>query len=178
MPRFVVWTDAALARILGVTRPAIRKAELPGKITRRPDGAWDVFTALHSWRLYTHPLLQRPVGEFRPWLDPQVPLTRGIVAEIIRRARAEGAQEVLGWAGEEVEEAEDFEERRVWQGRLVSPRSMAAWRARTPMEATGAIARRDGSSSAAGSGSPARGSMRAPMHFRRLYRPSGCGFVS
>ena len=40
--------------------------------------------------------LQRPERgrEFRPWLDPEVPLCSSILAELRRRAFAEGAEEM------------------------------------------------------------------------------------
>ena len=90
----VVYTDAALAHILGVSRQAVSKAATDGKIARRADGGWDVFAALQQWRAGTWAALQRPErGPFRPWLDPMTPLTLVIAAEVRRRARAEGARE-------------------------------------------------------------------------------------
>src|SRR2546430_2278252 len=91
MARFYVDTDARLARILGVTAPAVRKAAERGRIERTADGRWDVLGAVRSWRFYTSPALQRPSATLRPWLDPETPLTPGIISELVRRARAEGA---------------------------------------------------------------------------------------
>lgn len=59
---WVVDTDAALARILGVSRPAVVKAEARGKIGRRLDnGLWDVWGVIEKWRHSTMPTLQRPL---------------------------------------------------------------------------------------------------------------------
>src|SRR2546428_12319362 len=91
---FYVETDAQLARILGVTAPAIRKAEEDERIFRCDDGTWDVLGAVEDWRENTCESLQRPSGTFRPWLDAETPLTDCIMAELARRARAEGAVEV------------------------------------------------------------------------------------
>jgi len=93
MPRRValVETDTQLAKILGVTRQAIAKAERRGVLIRAPDGRWDAFVALDRWRRYTNPLLQRRSPVFRPWLDPQVPLVPSVWDEFVRRAEDGGA---------------------------------------------------------------------------------------
>jgi hypothetical protein len=89
----IVDTDAQLARVLGVTPPAVRKAEQRGVIKREPDSSWDAFAALEQWRTRIHPLLQRPARApiFRPWLDPCTPLSGCIWREFVRRAEAAGA---------------------------------------------------------------------------------------
>ena len=94
MSRALVETDAALARVLGVARTAIVKAEQCGKITRQEDGRWDCVSALEEWRASTHSLLQRPerAREFRPWLDPETELSDYIWREFCRRADAQGAE--------------------------------------------------------------------------------------
>jgi len=85
---------ATLARILGVGRTAVVRAELSGKIRRLPSGEWDAVAVLEDWRRFTICTLQRPerAREFRPWLDPETPLTDTIWAEFCRRADAEGAE--------------------------------------------------------------------------------------
>ena len=94
MSRAIVSNAAALARILGVARTAIVKAEQCGKIRRLPSGKWDAVAALQGWRDSTFSTLQRPerAREFRPWLDPETPLTDTIWAEFCRRADAQGAE--------------------------------------------------------------------------------------
>jgi hypothetical protein len=94
MARAFVYTDTQLAAILGVTRQAIAKAEARGTITREDDGRWDAVAALEDWRDNTFGSLQRPgrAREFRPWLDPETPLTECIWQEFVRRADAEGAE--------------------------------------------------------------------------------------
>jgi hypothetical protein len=88
--RLLVETDAQLAKVLGVSAPAVRDAEQRGKIEREPDGRWDVFWAVRCWRESTHPGLQRPgrAQQFRPWLDPHIPLIASVWAELERRAKA------------------------------------------------------------------------------------------
>jgi hypothetical protein len=89
----LVDTDGQLARVIGVTQPAIRKAELRGRITREPDGRWDVLAVVDDWRQHTRPLLQRHGrGQFHPWLDVEVPLVRSVWAELMKRADAAGAE--------------------------------------------------------------------------------------
>jgi len=86
-----VETDSELARILGVTPRAVRQAELRGRIARAADGRWDVLAVVDDWRRHTHPLLQRHGrGQFKPWLDPMIPLTSSVWHELIRRAEAAG----------------------------------------------------------------------------------------
>jgi hypothetical protein len=87
----IVETDTDLAAILGVTRQAIAKAEARGIIARAPDGKWDAFAALHSYRRYVSPSLQRWTPVFRPWLDPQVPLVPSVWIEVMRRCERCGA---------------------------------------------------------------------------------------
>src|SRR5262245_30195341 len=105
MAAAIVQSTASLARILGVSAPAIRKAEARGKISRTR-GRWDAVACLMRWRATTMPSLQRPGQgrEFRPWLDPSTPLTDYIWGAFCRRCAAEGAV----W--EEYEDGEEWEE--------------------------------------------------------------------
>ena len=90
----MIETDVELARAIGVSPPAVRKAWHRGTIRREPDGRWDVLGVVQSWRANTHPGLQRPgrALEFRPWLDPCVPLEASIWAELVRRCDAVGVE--------------------------------------------------------------------------------------
>jgi hypothetical protein len=99
--RAAIDTDTALAAILGVSRPAIVKAERRGKISRDVDGTWDVFAVVAGWRHSTLSSLQRQGSVFRPWLDPSIPLRASIWCELVRRARAGGA--FVFWEDEEAE---------------------------------------------------------------------------
>src|SRR5262245_47502872 len=94
MARALVASTAALAKILGVSTEAVRKAELRGKITREPDGCWDAVGALASWRGYTSAALQRPdrAPEWRPWLCPAIPLHDFVWDEFCRRCDRAGAR--------------------------------------------------------------------------------------
>jgi hypothetical protein len=83
----------ALAKALGVSPPAVRDAEWRGKIRREPDGRWNVLRVVKDWRRHTNPRLQRPgqAREFRPWLDPGIPLASSVWDELVRRADYAGA---------------------------------------------------------------------------------------
>ena len=94
-------TDAALARVLNVTAPAVRKAAEWEKIAREPDGRWEVFAVLDGWRASTNRYLQRPAAVRRPWLDPYQPLTWPLVVELIWRTRAAGGTVSAEWDGDE-----------------------------------------------------------------------------
>jgi hypothetical protein len=108
---FLVETDAALGRILGVSRQAVCGLAERGKIRRTytaqgvNTGLWDVFGAVWWWRAHVRPFLRRRRDEGPPWLDPLTPLTRPMVAELILRARRDEATEWV-WP----EEAGDHEE--------------------------------------------------------------------
>jgi hypothetical protein len=109
---YLIRSDAALARTLGVARSAVQKAEADGKIERAADGAWDLFDVVRRWRDNTWSLLQRPrrAQQFRPWLDCSLPLRGSLLVELERRAVAEGAERVDdGWDDDD-EGGGDFDE--------------------------------------------------------------------
>lgn len=87
---FLAETDAQLARVLGVTPQAIAQTAGAERIRRTPDGWWDVFGVVEAWRVNT--TLSRPPARAR-WLHADVPLTLRHVAELVKRARAEGVME-------------------------------------------------------------------------------------
>jgi hypothetical protein len=91
--RALVKTDVQLAKVLGVSPPAVRDAARRGKIVRELDGRWDVLRVVRQWRQATRPRLQRPgqAREFRPWLDPCIPLASSVSDELVRRADDAGA---------------------------------------------------------------------------------------
>jgi hypothetical protein len=93
MSRAFVSSTAALARVLGVGRTAVKMAAR-GMISCEKDGRWDVVAALQGWRHGTSNLLQRHqrARVFRPWLDLSGPLVDSIWAEFVRRADAQGAE--------------------------------------------------------------------------------------
>ena len=62
-----------------------------GKLRSEPD---DLFDVLEEWRGRTRWSLQRAMAGLPPWLDLDLPLTQGMVDELVRRARAEGAYEL------------------------------------------------------------------------------------
>jgi hypothetical protein len=50
-----------------------------------------IHDVVDDWRAGTRPLLQRHGrGEFRPWLDPQIPLIGSVLVELLQRATAPG----------------------------------------------------------------------------------------
>jgi hypothetical protein len=91
--RFLVPTGAALAAVLGVSAQAVSKASAAGRIEARTDGWWDLFDVLEQWRGNTRWSLQRATVGLPPWLDLALPVTQGMVDELVRRANAQGAYE-------------------------------------------------------------------------------------
>ena len=55
-----------LARQLGVSETAVRRAEKAGRIGREPDGAWDLARVKAAWSDSTDPAQQRPARSGRP----------------------------------------------------------------------------------------------------------------
>jgi hypothetical protein len=90
----LVDSDVALAQVLGVTPPAIRDAELRGRIEREEDGRWDVLRVVEDWRGSTIPSLQRPRRAIcaRPWLDGNIRLRGRVWDELVRRCDEAGAE--------------------------------------------------------------------------------------
>jgi hypothetical protein len=87
---WVIQTQRGLGKILGVSHVAVGKAERDGRIQRLPDGAFDVITCLDCWRDNTYPALYRHEG--RPWLDTDRPLEGRVLAALLRRIEASGAE--------------------------------------------------------------------------------------
>lgn len=90
--RLLVPTTAALARVLGVSAPAIRKAESWGKIKREDDGTWDVLAAVEGWRYSTDSRLQRRSRTRLRCLSPARRFTRRDLAELVERTRGVGGE--------------------------------------------------------------------------------------
>jgi predicted DCC family thiol-disulfide oxidoreductase YuxK len=88
--RALVPSDQALAAVLGVTRPAVRRAVEDGRIVRSADAQWHVFAVVQDWRENTWGALQRRGAVPRPWLDPRRRWTAALRARLIRRTRAVG----------------------------------------------------------------------------------------
>ena len=66
----LVWMGATsnreLARRLGVSETAVRRAEKAGRIRRAADGAWDLAKVRAAWSDNTDPAQQRPARGGRP----------------------------------------------------------------------------------------------------------------
>jgi hypothetical protein len=90
--RLLVPTAAALARVLGISPPAVSKALGRGKINSEPNGAFDVLACVQSWRHYTWPSLQRPNATRLPCLQPWHGFTDDDLRVLIVRTRAEGGE--------------------------------------------------------------------------------------
>jgi hypothetical protein len=54
-----VTSNRELARQLGVSETAVRRAEKTGRIRREPDGSWDLAKVRAAWALNTDPAQQR-----------------------------------------------------------------------------------------------------------------------
>ena len=65
----VVWmrviSNRELARLLGVSETAVRRAEKAGRIKREADGAWDLARVRAAWAGNTDPAQQRRVPSVR-----------------------------------------------------------------------------------------------------------------
>ena len=53
-------SNRELARQIGVSETAVRRAEKAGRIGREPDGAWDLAKVKAAWAGNTDPAQQRP----------------------------------------------------------------------------------------------------------------------
>ena len=53
-------SNRELARQLGVSETAVRRAEKAGRIGREPDGSWDLAKVKAAWAGNTDPAQQRP----------------------------------------------------------------------------------------------------------------------
>ena len=61
-----VTSNRALARQLGVSETAVRRAEKAGRIKREPDGSWDPAKVRAAWSDNTDQAQQRPARSGRP----------------------------------------------------------------------------------------------------------------
>jgi hypothetical protein len=59
-------SNRELARQLGVSETAVRRAEMAGRIKREPDGSWDPASVKAAWSDNTDPAQQRPARSGRP----------------------------------------------------------------------------------------------------------------
>src|SRR5919106_5150962 len=59
-------SNRELARRLGVSETAVRRAETAGRIRREPDGSWDSARVKAAWASNTDQAQQRPARSGRP----------------------------------------------------------------------------------------------------------------
>ncbi len=82
-------SNRELARQLGVSETAVRRAEKAGRIGREPDGAWDLAKVKAAWAGNTDPAQQRPprssrmTGKHRT-MKPVPEAALGAVRETLR----------------------------------------------------------------------------------------------
>jgi hypothetical protein len=62
-------SNRKLARELGVSETAVRRAEKAGRIRREADGAWDLARVKAAWAGNTDPAQQRPARSGRPAVE-------------------------------------------------------------------------------------------------------------
>jgi hypothetical protein len=84
-----VRSNRALARQLGVSETAVRRAEKAGRIEREPDGSWDPAKVRAAWSDNTDQAQQRPAPGGRPGvkrraLKPVPEAALGAVRETLR----------------------------------------------------------------------------------------------
>ena len=83
-----IQSTRGLARVLQVDESAIRHAERDGRISREPDGRWELWRVIDAWRDQSGWF----PGRARPWLDPSRRLTPRMEYQLIDRAEAAGAE--------------------------------------------------------------------------------------
>jgi hypothetical protein len=104
--RLVVPTDTALATVLQVSRPAVAGMERQGRITREPNGQWDVWAVIADWRQTTRAAMQQRAA-VRPWLDARRPLDASTVIDLVRATRAVGGVVQAQWGSSKWLDARD-----------------------------------------------------------------------
>ena len=82
-------SNRELARQLGVSKTAVRRAEKAGRIKREPDGSWDPAKVQAAWSDNTDQAQQRPPRERpdkprRPTLKPVPEAAIGAVRDTLR----------------------------------------------------------------------------------------------
>ena len=94
-------SNRALARRLGVSETAVRRAEKAGRIRREADGAWDLSKVRAAWAGNTDPAQQRPARSrgptgkqraLKPVPEAAVGAVRETLRELFWKARAEHAE--------------------------------------------------------------------------------------
>ena len=76
-------SNSAVARLLGVSETAVRKAEKIGRIKREPDGSWDLEKVSLQWKKNTDPSKKRTVAT----LDDDVTFTEARTKDMLLRVQ-------------------------------------------------------------------------------------------
>jgi hypothetical protein len=74
-------SNRALAKALGVSETAVRRAEASGRIGREPDGSWDIERVQSQWRRNTDQAQQRQPP---PGLKPVPEAAVGVVRQTLQ----------------------------------------------------------------------------------------------
>jgi hypothetical protein len=86
-------SNRKLAEALGVSETAVRKALAAGRISRDPDGSFDIATAKRQWAGNTDAAQQRPATKAGPNLRP---VPAAALASVRETLRDQGEEPTLG----------------------------------------------------------------------------------
>jgi hypothetical protein len=91
-------SNRELARRIGVTETAVRRAEKAGRIKREPDGSWDPAKVKAAWSDNTDQAQQRPAGSGRPAVKRRAlkPVPEAAVGAVRDTLREHGEPIVAG----------------------------------------------------------------------------------
>ena len=92
-------SNRKLAQALGVSETAVRKALATGRISRDPDGGFDVARVKRQWAGNTDAAQQRPAAKANPNLRPVPAAALASVRETLRESGDPHGAEPLGAGG-------------------------------------------------------------------------------
>jgi hypothetical protein len=92
-------SNRKLAEALGVSETAVRKALAAGRISRDPDGGFDVARVKRQWAGNTGAAQQRPAAKANPTLRPVPAAALQSVRETLRESGDAGSAEPLAAGG-------------------------------------------------------------------------------
>jgi hypothetical protein len=89
-------SNRGLARQLGVSETAVRRAEKAGRIRREPDGSWDPAKVNAAWSNHTDQAQQRPARNDRPRRAALKPVPEAALGAVRETLREHGEPIVAG----------------------------------------------------------------------------------
>ena len=103
-------SNRELARELGVSETAVRRAEKAGRIRREADGAWDPARVKAAWASNTDQAQQRPARRDRPRDDRRAlkPVPEAAVGAVRDTLREHGEPAAAGAPGSSPGQAMTF----------------------------------------------------------------------